>query len=129
MRKRLALTTGLKVVDMIGPLHVDFFNQERCLLNDVDIRINLMRHNTKFVLMMSPDDSDIQINVLEAILHARKMKISTAVMNAHSLALQKTSAKYPIRRRNVCYFTIPKGSSNMSPSLYKLFDNMFKLVW
>lgn len=113
LRKRWSLTAGAKVVDMIGPLHLDFFNQERCLLNDVDIRINLTRSNPKFVLM-TPTEVDAQIIVLEAILHVRKMKISPAVMNAHSLALQKTSAKYPINRSDVRYFTIPKGSSNMN---------------
>ncbi len=98
---------------MIGPLHLDFFNQERYLLNNVDIRINLTRNNLKFVLM-SAENKEFKIIMQEAVLHVRKLKISSAAMIALSLALQKTAAKYPIKCSEVRFFTVPKGSSNMN---------------
>ena len=47
-RKLLSVT---KSVDMIGHLHCDVFNQEKLLINGVEVRVRLVRSRDSFCLM------------------------------------------------------------------------------
>jgi hypothetical protein len=49
--KRKQFASGSKQIDLIGRLHGDIFNQEKFLLNGVDLRIKLVRSRDNFVLM------------------------------------------------------------------------------
>ena len=66
--------------------------------------------------------SDISYNVKakinSAILYIRRAKISPQVLLAHSMALEKTTAKYPIKRTVVNSYTINQNMPNFtSPNL------------
>ncbi|KAF8794219.1 hypothetical protein HNY73_002220 [Argiope bruennichi] len=49
--KRASLFKNRATVDMIGWLHVDIFNQDRLLLNLVDLKIKLIRSKPEFCLL------------------------------------------------------------------------------
>ncbi|KAK2146431.1 hypothetical protein NP493_3668g00015 [Ridgeia piscesae] len=96
--KRKDYTTGSRIVDMMGRLHVDLFFQDRYLLNGVDVKIRLVQSKNAFALMAGGDNPDYKISIDEAVLFARKAKLNPAVQMGHVKALEKGTAKYPLRR-------------------------------
>ena len=109
LRERQTLAS--KTVDMIGHLYFDVFNQNRFLLNGVDLKLRLIRSSDDFVLMDSSDHSIFSVNLLEASLLIRKVKINPGVLLSHATILAKTTAKYPITRVQIKSFTINSGVS------------------
>lgn len=95
-------------VDMIGRLHTDIFFQERYMLNEVNVRIKLIRSNDSFCLMAT-GGTQFKVVVTYASLLIRKVKISPSVYLAHAKTLENGTAKYPIRRVICKTFTIPTG--------------------
>ncbi|KAK2183388.1 hypothetical protein NP493_314g02070 [Ridgeia piscesae] len=83
---------------MMGRLRVDLFFQDRDLLNGVDVKIRLMQSKNAFALMAGGDNPDYKITIDEAVLFARKAKLNPAVQMDHVKALEKGTAKYPLRR-------------------------------
>uniref|UniRef100_A0ABD2WI17 Uncharacterized protein n=1 Tax=Trichogramma kaykai TaxID=54128 RepID=A0ABD2WI17_9HYME len=108
--RRLFMTNNS--VDMIGHLHCDVFNQEKLLLNGVEVRVRLIRSRDSFALM-DPTDS-YRIRIDEANLIVRKVKISPSVQLTHAKALMKTTAKYPITRVEVKAVTLQSGIHSQS---------------
>ena len=82
--KRNDYTTGSRIVDMMGRLHVDLFFQDRSLLNGVDVKIRLVQSKNAFALMAGGDNPDYKISIDEAVLFARKAKLNPAVQMGHS---------------------------------------------
>ena len=104
---RRSLTQNSRVVEMMGPLHVDFFNQDRFLLNGVELRVKLSRNKDSFMLMSTGQDE--RVVLLDATLLVRKVKLSPSVMLAHAAALDKSPAKYPVTRVDVKTVSISTG--------------------
>lgn len=125
LKKRFDLTSNSKVLDMIGPLHCDIFQQNRLLLNLVDLKIKLSRSKPEFCLMSPPpkDATEIPLQFKVVLEHAslfiRKVKVSPGVLLGHAKALEKSSAKYPIDRVLCKTYSVPSGS------LCFLQDNVF----
>lgn len=92
--------------ELYGRLHADIFNINKYLLDNVDISIKLTRASDQFCLMGEPGYS---IQISDVFLNVRKVKISNDVLLAHALALEKTTAKYPITRVVVEARTINMG--------------------
>jgi hypothetical protein len=84
-------------IDMIGRIHSDIFFQERYMLNEVNVRIKLIRSNDAFCLM-STGATQFKVVVTFASLLIRKVKISPSVYLAQTKTLENGMAKYPIRR-------------------------------
>lgn len=98
-----------KTVDLVGHLHCDVFNQNKFLLNGVELRLRLVRSKDAFCLMDHTDDEKFTIHIKEASLIVRRVKISPGVMLAHANTLTKATAKYPINRVEVKAFTMHRG--------------------
>lgn len=94
---------------MIGHLHVDVFNQDKFLLNGLEMKINLTRSKNEFCLMDATEAGEYKIHVLEATLIIRRVKLNPNVMIAHAKALTKTTAKYPLTRVEVKSFLLSAG--------------------
>ena len=109
LKARTALMDNSAVVDLMGRLHCDIFFQDRFLLSDVSMRIKLIRNKDAFVLMSSHVNPTFKMRILEATLLVRKAKISPSVQMAHNRALERDTAKYPIKRIQCKTYTIPRG--------------------
>jgi len=96
-----------RALDLIGHLHCDVFNQDKFLINGVEVRMRLVRSKDSFCLMETTSTSKIRI--LDASLIVRRAKISPGVLLAHARMLSKTTAKYPLTRVEVKTFTIHAG--------------------
>jgi len=92
---RSRFTRGSHVVDMIARIHADIFFQYQYLLNDVDVKIKLVRSRNSFCVMST---NAFQAKIDSAIMFVRKVKLSSSVFLAHTKALENSAAKYPIRR-------------------------------
>lgn len=117
-KERQKLYQNSNVVELMGKLHLDMFNQPTLLINNVDIRILLTLEKPDFYFFA--DDSDeSQLKILEATLFMRHVTINPSVLLAHNAVLEKTNAKYNYKRVEVKSFTIPQNSSSI------LLDNVF----
>ena len=74
---------------MIGPLHVDVFNQRKYMLNGVTMKVRMTRSKDSFVLMAKSDVTEsFKVDILSAKLFVRKLKITPSLCLAHECILQ-----------------------------------------
>ena len=107
---RRAHVTQSRVVDMMGRLHVDLFLQDRYLLNGVDVKIRLVRSKDTFALMAGGGNLDYKVHIVNATMFARKATLNPTVQMAHIKALDKGTAKYPLRSVDCKVYSIPTGA-------------------
>ena len=96
-------------VDMIGRLHCDIFHQERYLLNGVDVKIRLIPSKSTFNLMTAAA-ANFKSIISHASLFVRKVRLNPSVTLSHAKALERGTAKYPLKRVVVKTFSIPTGN-------------------
>ena len=109
-RRQIAVNGEL---EMESPIHADIFNQNKYLLNGVQLLLKLYRSKPEFALMTTKtDQTKYKIQITDAVLIIRKIKIAPAIMAAHALTLNKFTAKYPICRCDMRHISIPKGLQN-----------------
>ena len=99
-----------RVVEMMGRLHVDLFLQDRFLLNGVSVKIRLVRSKDAFSLMAGGQNPNYKVQIVEALLFAHKAVLSPTVQMAHIKALEKGTAKYPLRPVDCKVYSIPQGA-------------------
>ena len=99
-----------RIVEMMGRLHVDLFLQDRFLLNGVSVNIRLAHSKYAFSLMIGRQNPDYKVQIVDAVLLARKAVLSPTVQMAHIKALEKGTAKYPIRPVDCNVSSIPQGA-------------------
>ena len=101
-----------RVVELVGRPHVDIFQQDKYLLNGVDLDIKFTRSNPAFHLM-TQDTTTFKLHILDATLDVRKVKINPVISLEHNKTHQQgITAKYPVRRGVVSTFTIPQGNQS-----------------
>lgn len=103
------------IVEMMGPLHSDFFKQDRLLLNGVGLRIRLNRSKNAFCLMSSVPDAAYKVIISHASLFVRKVLVSPDTFLGHVEALKHAPALYPIRRVQCKVLSIPRGNMSFTP--------------
>ena len=99
-----------RFVDMMRRLHIDLFLQDRFLLNGVSVKIRLVRSKDAFSLMAGGQNPDYKVQIVDAVLFARKAVLSPTAQMAHINALEKGTTKYPIRSVNGKVCSIPQGA-------------------
>lgn len=98
-----------KAFELLGRIHGDIFNQGRFLIGNTDLKIVLHRQSPEFFLISATEDHDYMLDIESASLFVKHDTISTSIREAHLLKLQSDTAKYPIKRVVMKYFT--KGSN------------------
>ncbi|KAF4526819.1 hypothetical protein B566_EDAN015148 [Ephemera danica] len=112
-KTRRAYFAESKVVDAVGYMHSDLFNQDRFLLSGVDVRLKFIRGRDTFCLMSDTLASG-KLKIHDMTLHVRRAEINPSIALAHAEALKLTPAKYPINRVDVKVLTIPSGVQSKS---------------
>jgi hypothetical protein len=105
LQSRQRSTLASKQITMIGRPHLDLCFQDRLMLNGVDIKMRLVRSKDAFNLM-----GDGRVEIKEAALFVRKVKVHPTVQLNHIQGLERMPAKYPICRVETKVFSIPKGN-------------------
>ena len=87
-------------VEFFGKIHSDVFNINRALLSQVDVMLSLVKNSPKFFLLSENETTGpgFKVVIESAYLLVRRLSVSPSVMMGHTMALQKTNAKYPIKR-------------------------------
>lgn len=110
LKTRHKLIEKSHVVDMIGQLHCDIFQQNRLLLNLVDVKIKMVRSKPAFCLTSTKAEAEYKIILEHASMFIRKVKVSPGVSLGHAKALEKSTAKYPIDRILCKTYSVSPGS-------------------
>ena len=96
-----------RIVEMMGRLYVDL--QDRFLLNGIRVKIRLVLSKDAFSLMTGGQNPDDKVQIVDAVLCvARKAVLSPTVQMVHIKALEKGTAKYPIRPVDCKVYSIPQ---------------------
>ena len=64
---------------MYGKLHLDIFNSNKFLLNNMNIKVKFYKNDTNFSLMFKEGET-FDINIDEIYLNVRKVKISQEII-------------------------------------------------
>ena len=119
LQKRASFTDRCAAVVMIGRIHFDIFFQDGYMLNEVNVKVRLVRNKDSFSLMLGEANPTYKVKLISAVLLVRKVQLSPSVFLAHAKALESGLAKYPIRRVVCKIYTIPAG--NLEGNHEKLF--------
>ena len=110
LKRSHGICTAKPTFDMIGPLHVDVFNQSKYMLNGVTMKVRMTRSKDSFVLMAKSDVTvSFKVDISSKILFVRKLKITPSLCLAHKRILQQKTAKYPITRVECKVIHLPQG--------------------
>jgi hypothetical protein len=116
---RETLSANTKIVEMFSNVHVDLFNQDKYLLNGVELGLKFIPARASFHLMSDEAAPKFKFEITNAELYVRKMQINPAIKNGISLGLLTSPAKYPITRVDIKQLTLP------SPIQSKTIDNLY----
>ena len=101
-----------KTVQLQGRIHSDLFNQEKLILNGVDLTVKLHRHKPEFSLLSADAPPAYEITILDAILYVKKIELTPSVFNAINTVLNDKNAQYAITRTTPKVFTVPRGQQS-----------------
>ena len=117
--ERQKLCNASTPFELFGPLHVDFFFQDKYLINNVPMRVKITRNQPKFYLLADVN-YHIKLEITEAILWVRRIQIAPSVEMAHAKALLSgKNALYPLHRGEIEVMSVPAYQQTISR------DNMF----
>lgn len=106
--------------DMESHIHSDIFNQNKYMVNGVQMVLKFFKAKPDFALYtVASDTAKYKIKITEAVLLIRKLKMSPAILVAHANVMLKHPARYSIVKCELKTITIPKNV--MSTTL----DNIF----
>lgn len=114
--KRKKIAAGEAEIELYSNLHCDIFNINKFMINGVDLGLKLIKNKNDFHLI---GNTPSHVEIIEANLFVRKVKINPSILLAHARALCVTSAKYPINRVEIKTLTIGTGIQSKS------IDNIF----
>lgn len=106
--QRYAWTKDGNAVELEGPIYVDIMQQDRFLLNGVQINVKLFPASDAFSLMSTHSDI-YRIDIVDAKLKLCTVKVSPKIVVSHNAALSKTPALYPFNRSEIKAYSIPAG--------------------
>lgn len=101
-------------VDLEGPIYMDICQQDRFLINGVQVAIKLWPNRDSFCLMSAENGQKYKIHIEDTILRCCYLKINPGVLLGHSEALQKHPALYPFKKSDIKCFGIPAGQFHLN---------------
>jgi hypothetical protein len=117
--ERRRSSSNNKIVDLFGNIHCDIFNQDKYLLNGVELAVKFTPSKPQFHLMSNLAAPECTFEILTAELFVRKVKINPTIQLGHAEGLLRNTAKYPISRVDVKQITLPANILN------KTIDNLY----
>ncbi len=113
-----------KYVEMIDRLHLEIFNVNRFLLNNVTLKMRLLRQSDSFTTIQPTPAAaealgNYHFKIESCRLKIRRVQIATNVLLAQSTLLTRKTAKYPIDLVQMKIFNVTLGSASVN------IDNVF----
>lgn len=119
-RLRKRQTRQGREIQLEGPLYVDICQQERPILNGVEINIKFWPNKPSFYISSILADKGYYFQVTDAILNVCMVEVSPAILVGHAAALKESPALYPFHQSEFKAFSIPKGQYDYT------IDNIFQ---
>ena len=116
---RYGLLAESKTGDFMGTLRCDICQQDRLILNGVEVQIKLWPCKPAFALMTAGDNPDYKINIVDAVFKVCKVTLNPELTLIHSERLKKQPANYIFDKTQIKAFTISKGEYSFR------FDDIF----
>jgi len=112
LTQRYNLTKSGKVAEFIGPLHADVCQQDRLILNGVEVQVKLYPNKQAFCLISEAEDTEeFKLEITDASLYVCKVSVAPPVLIAHTqLLASDNQARYPYHRTEIKQYTVSKGS-------------------
>ena len=101
-----------KIVELWGRIHSDLLDQEKLILNSVDLMVKLHRHKPEFCLLSGDTAPAYKISIVDAIFYVTKIELTPSAFNAFSTVLNNKNAQYTITRTTPKAFTVPGGQQS-----------------
>ena len=113
--ERATRTKSSDEFELIAPIHCDVFNQERYMLSNIPLTIELHRNSDAFCLQTAKAVPSYKLKVLDMCWYVRKVKIQDSLSLAMEQLMreQGMTAKYPIRRVRMVNRHIPTGTRSV----------------
>lgn len=111
---RAKMSEDSAFIDLEGPIHMDICQQDRFLINGVQVAIKLWPNRDTFCLMSSESGMKYEIQIDDVILRCCYLKINPEVLLGHSEGLQKQLALYPFKKSDIKCFGIPAGQFHLN---------------
>lgn len=109
-KKKFERVKNSRSFETKAPLHFPFAHQEKYVLNGMDIRFELFRSSNSFALMTgNKNDLKFKIHVEDIKFNIRKVELTQQLCLALETALERQTAKYPIRRLELKTLQIDQG--------------------
>ena len=99
-------------VDLEGPLIADICQQDRLLLNGVEVNIKLWPAKQEFMILCAKEEVEYQVVFEEVYLRVCKVMPMSALTFAISETLQSKPALYPYIKTEMRAFQLNKGQYN-----------------
>ena len=106
---RYSVTTGGKFWQLEGPILSDICQQERYILNQVEITIKLYPQRKEFFLLSEEASVDYKFRIADAYLPVCVVTPSPWVIIGHKEALEKSNAIYPYTRTEMKTISVTRG--------------------
>ncbi len=98
--------------ELISKIHCDLFNQDRMLLNQVNVKLIFTRNTDAFCLLAA-NNANVKIEIEELSLYVRRATLTDHKFTQINDAIIKQDAKYFIPRVRVKAFTCASGLRNV----------------
>jgi len=112
LKTRAYVISHSKEFELQGPLGLDFFQQKRLLLHNVNLGLKFYQSSPEFSLLSSQKSTKFNIKILEARLKLCHVTLDPAVTVAINDTLKLKPAQYPYTSSKIHTYSIAKGSSN-----------------
>lgn len=117
--KRQTMFEESKVVEVMAPIHCDLFMSDRLLMSQSEITLELHRNDDNFVLLnYIPATATVpvkkyKLEIIDMKWMIRKVQLIGSVQLGLEAAVNRTPAKYPIRRVAMTKVHITGGRQNV----------------
>ena len=117
---RSGFTKNSQIVQMLGPLCLDICQQDRFLLNGIQLNLKFWPNKSPFYIMTDKEDKGYRFDITDAYLNVCMVEVSPAILVGHAAALKDSPALYPYYQSDIQAISISKGLQTFS------IDNIFQ---
>lgn len=118
--KRYSYLRRGKILEMEGPLYLDFFQQNKVILNGVGLMLKFWPSKNSFRLMSSNDTPDYHLQIVDATFRLCVQTPNSALLVAHDKMSKQSPAIYPLSGTTIKIASIGAGNYGFTT------DDMFQ---
>ena len=111
---RNKLTSGGRIASFEGTLIADICQQERCIINGVDIQIKLYPNTNAFNLLTGKEGVNYKIIIHDIYMKMCMVNLNPAALIAQSEVIQSSPAIYPYLESQIKSYNVSRGEYSIS---------------